>query len=188
MKIENNKPYNFIGNFDISTIKEEVLNLTEEDWTLDITRQTVFKGVHAQTQCYFVMGFPLEWKGDGYPLERKTNKDKIYDAVKVISDQLEDHFNGRVGRAIFTKLIPRGVIPEHRDGGYYLLNSHRCHVPIITNDNIKFQLQNSLISMKAGECYEINNFDTHAVFNNSDEERIHMIIDIIPMRSFKRGR
>lgn len=185
MRIENDTPYKTIGNFDISTIKEEVLNLTEEDWNLDVTRQTIFKGVHAKTQCYFIMGFPLDWEGRGYPSERKTANDRLYDAVKVIIDNLETHFKGRVGRAIFTKLVPGGNIPKHRDGGYYLMNSHRCHVPIITNENVLFHLQHETINMKAGTCYEINNYGSHAVDNNSEEYRIHMIIDIIPMRSFK---
>lgn len=185
MKLPNDENYRVIGEYDISAIKEEVLNLTEEDWNLDITRQNIFKGVHHMTQCYFVMGFPLNWDGVGYPSERKTTKNRLYDSVKLISDQLEIYFNGRVGRAIFTKLVPRGTIPKHRDGGYYLMNSHRCHIPIATNENILFHLQDKTINMETGTCYEINNYDSHAVENNSDQERIHMIIDIIPMESFK---
>ena len=80
MKLPNDENYRVIGEYDISAIKEEVLNLTEEDWNLDITRQNIFKGVHHMTQCYFVMGFPLNWDGVGYPSERNTTKldSKIY--------------------------------------------------------------------------------------------------------------
>jgi hypothetical protein len=34
--------------------------------------------------------------------------------------------------------------------------------------------------MYEGECWEINNMQYHEVINDSEEDRIHLIIDIIP--------
>jgi aspartyl/asparaginyl beta-hydroxylase (cupin superfamily) len=34
--------------------------------------------------------------------------------------------------------------------------------------------------MKEGECWEINNNKIHRVANNSEMDRIHLTIDIIP--------
>ena len=45
------------------------------------------------------------------------------------------------------------------------------------------------INMKEGICYEINNQLPHAAHNNSDLDRIHLIIDIMPygMENYKVG-
>jgi hypothetical protein len=39
--------------------------------------------------------------------------------------------------------------------------------------------------LKVGECWEINNQQMHSVINDSDEHRIHLIIDIVPNEILK---
>ena len=51
---------------------------------------------------------------------------------------------------------------------------------IITNDLIDFYVNKERKVMKEGECWEINNKKIHAVENNSNEDRVHLLFDIIP--------
>lgn len=178
------KNYNIIGEFDISAIKEQVLNLTLEDWNLDVSRQSNSNPTHKMTKSYFINSLPLSWDGNGYPLERKTSNDRLYDEVKKISDFLENNFNGRVGRTLFVNLLAGGFIRPHIDNGYYLKSCHRFHIPIVTNDRVIFTLGRYEINMKPGICYEINNSDIHSVNNPSNLDRIHLIMDIIPNKAF----
>ena len=75
---------------------------------------------------------------------------------------------------------PRSEIPEHTDSGYSLLNCHRIHVPIITNEKAAIFVGGEEKNMQVGDVYEINNGLTHAVENKGGEDRIHLIIDWMP--------
>jgi aspartyl/asparaginyl beta-hydroxylase (cupin superfamily) len=40
--------------------------------------------------------------------------------------------------------------------------------------------------MQSGECWEINNSRPHLVENNSDIDRIHLLIDIMPNEELRK--
>lgn len=88
--------------------------------------------------------------------------------------------NGFIVRLLLAKLLAGGKIPHHTDAGFSLLNCHRVHIPIITNDQVAFVVGGEEINMQVGEFWEINNGVDHAVENRSDEDRIHIIIDWMP--------
>ena len=46
--------------------------------------------------------------------------------------------------------------------------------------DVYFYVDDGVLNMLEGECWEINNMKSHEVINNSDEDRIHLMIDIIP--------
>ena len=69
-------------------------------------------------------------------------------------------------------------IPKHLDAGDILMYAHRCHIPIITNNDVLFTVDNETIIMKQGEIYEINNSKLHSVNNNGNTNRYHLIVDI----------
>lgn len=179
--------YKYIREFDISGILEELPKAPEVLWNLDKSRQGAMMGnsPHKHTQSLYVNVVPLTWDGNGYPFEEKPIPKKLREHTDIITKTIETLYGGRIGRALYIRLKPNCNIPIHQDHGYYLRNSHRFHVPIITNDNVKFYLNGDVINMKAGSCYEINNAQDHAVNNESDIERIHLVFDIIPMESFK---
>jgi tetratricopeptide (TPR) repeat protein len=81
---------------------------------------------------------------------------------------------------ILAKLVAGGTIPKHTDAGFSLLNCHRVHLPIITNDDVIFSVGGEDINMQVGELWEINNGTEHAVENRSAEDRIHLIVDWMP--------
>jgi hypothetical protein len=174
--------FNYINEFDISNIKLHVESLSDE-WLEDTSRQLLFKDQHGKTNSIFVSNFPLTWNGIGYPFS--VNKTELYNLIKPIISDLETRLGGKVGRVLFTKLLAKSSIPQHQDNGYYLNSVHRCHIPIITNEKIMFTVGDQTINMKHGICIEINNDITHGVINDSDRDRVHLIIDIIPFDSFK---
>jgi aspartyl/asparaginyl beta-hydroxylase (cupin superfamily) len=100
--------------------------------------------------------------------------------VEPIIKDLEQLYNGKVGKAILTKLKAGKKINGHTDRGNYLDISRRNHIPITTNNKVFFAIGKGLLNMHEGECWEINNMQYHEVINDSEEDRIHLIIDIIP--------
>lgn len=97
--------------------------------------------------------------------------------------KLKEHFqnifnNYEIIRAVLVNLPAGKDIPKHLDAGDSLMYAHRCHIPIITNDDVLFTVDNETINMKQGEIYEINNSKLHSVDNKGTTDRYHLIVDI----------
>lgn len=173
--------FNKIGDFDVTDIKRLVSDLTDEQWLENTTRQKYFKTVHSSTQTYFLADCSLDWEAkDGHQTQLIRPESEMWQAVYPIVKLLEDYHDGKVGRVIIPKLFAGTKIPPHKDSGEYLELVRRHHIAIITNDDIFFSVDDETINMKEGEIWEINNNLDHAVDNNSDIDRVHLIIDIIP--------
>ena len=101
------------------------------------------------------------------------------------------------------RLAPRARIKFHTDKDIFEQRGQiiRCHIPIKTNPAVMFQLGYPLASpapgfyvwkasvlherhLSAGRLWYTNVNTLHGVSNNSDEERIHLVIDMRPPRGF----
>ena len=72
------------------------------------------------------------------------------------------------------------VIKEHRD--HELAFEHgeaRLHIPIFTNDQVEFHIQDERIPMQPGDCWYINANLPHRVANYGPSDRIHLVIDCV---------
>ena len=86
--------------------------------------------------------------------------------------------NLKLTAVLFTELKKGGIIPEHTDSGPMLTTNHRIHVPIFSDPAVKFTLDHKDYYLEPGYGYEINNQLPHDVRNESNIDRIHMIIDL----------
>ncbi len=84
-----------------------------------------------------------------------------------------------LGRVIITKLPPDGVITPHIDGGDAGEIYTRYHTVINGIIGNKFSSGDETVDMFTGETWWVNNHVTHSVHNNTDEDRIHLIMDIL---------
>jgi hypothetical protein len=165
-----------IGEFNTSGFIEKMQTISDEEWHEYEFRQKTWD-IHKQTLTIPILfnenfGYePIQCKH--YPLfEQEVLK-------------LEQYFKSIYGRGKFIRiilvnLVAGGKISVHVDGGpgYSSLElGNRHHLPIITNDNVIFYIGGEERNLKVNEVWEINNQKPHGVFNNSDEDRIHMIAD-----------
>lgn len=169
------------GKFGINGLVKEISNFSEE-WLLDTSRQDN-NITHKNTEMYQLVYSDYKWiPGEKLEINVINNlssisaKNEFYDIVK----ELEKRFNGTLCRAEIIKMKANVKIRKHVDGGSFLQYARRCHVPIITNDNVFFTVLDNTVNMKAGTLYEINNSLPHSVENNSDQDRVHLILDIMP--------
>ena len=86
--------------------------------------------------------------------------------------------NLKLTSVLFTELKKDGKIPEHTDTGPMLTTNHRIHIPIFSDPAVKFTLDHKDYYLEPGHGYEINNQLIHEVRNESDVDRIHMMIDL----------
>lgn len=79
---------------------------------------------------------------------------------------------------MLVKLYAYGDISEHIDEAGIYKYAHRVHIPLITNDRCVFTIDGEEGRMSKGEIVEINNIVPHSVVNG-DQDRVHLIMDII---------
>lgn len=61
-----------------------------------------------------------------------------------------------------------------------LARIHRLHIPIITADGVHFFVKQKRYFLEPSHLYELNNAVVHSVVNNSDVERVHLLVDMLP--------
>ncbi|HEY4088992.1 MAG TPA: aspartyl/asparaginyl beta-hydroxylase domain-containing protein [Bryobacteraceae bacterium] len=166
------------GLIDITSLKALVSRQSNADWEQDAHRQTTFPP-HRFTQT-----IPLLFDAD-FRHENPTPQSKF----AVFEQELRPVFeflaktygpDGSSVRCILTRLAPGLRIPRHCDEGFSLCYSHRVHIPIASNESVFFRVGGEEIAMKEGEVWEINNMRAHAVRNDGETPRIHLIVDWAP--------
>jgi aspartyl/asparaginyl beta-hydroxylase (cupin superfamily) len=165
--------------YDISEIKTYVEKFTEE-WLIDTKRQEMSK-IHKETNTYYVYKNNLMWKiGQEFVTNKISNDDVLLEMLEPIIKDLEKIHDGVRANVLLIKLTANENIPLHEDSGDYLMLSRRNHIPIITAGDVVFGVGSERVNMQPGECWEINNYRLHWVDNNSDIDRVHLLIDIMP--------
>jgi hypothetical protein len=170
------KPDNIIQikKIDIEKLKSLVNCLSNDDWNSWEFRQTKFSN-QKNTKTY-----PLIWS---HGIENNTitviRKNKIWVELLDLIEYLTERYNGTVVKCMFTKLLSNKNIEEHCDLNELVL-CHRIHIPIITNNQVIFYINKIPFFLEEGKVYEINNQKNHSVENNSNIDRVHLIVDILP--------
>jgi aspartyl/asparaginyl beta-hydroxylase (cupin superfamily) len=173
------EPLRSLGNVDIDDLRDAVLAQSDEAWKEQKHRQQEYD-VHHQTES-IVMVFC-----DGWP-EITVSKEAGWDrlekqAVPLMHDIVQRCYppGGTIIRAMAAKLVAGGLITPHYDSHPSFSNGHRIHVPITTNDRVRFMIAGRPYRFEVGQAYELNNQKTHSVMNKGKEDRITFIFDYVP--------
>ena len=86
-----------------------------------------------------------------------------------------------LGRAFITRLHPGGEILAHVDdqGEYHnQLEKQRYHIVLQGLPGSVFRCGNETVQMQTGEVWWFDSHTEHSVVNNSEDDRIHMIVDL----------
>jgi mannose-6-phosphate isomerase-like protein (cupin superfamily) len=165
--------------YDVKNIEEYVKNFTNE-WLIDTKRQEM-SNIHKETNTYYVYKNNLMWKiGEEFVTKQISDDKVLLELLEPIISDLERIHDGVRANVLLIKLTAKENIPIHEDGGDYLMLSRRNHIPIITSGDVVFGVGSERVNMQPGECWEINNYRLHWVDNNSDIDRVHLLIDIMP--------
>lgn len=169
------------GSYSVDQIERMIKNFNDE-WFIDTSRQKRYK-THADTKCLTVQSISLYWVVGNPTISKKLFEIKDTAAKKQIDfivKDLEQKNDGKLVNFEIVSLHGNCRIRTHRDRGDFVYYGRRIHVPIITNPQALFTVAGDEIHMEKGKAYEINNAKWHSVINKSSEERIHLILDILP--------
>ena len=162
-------------------LQQAVLGLEEAAWRDQQYRQDTYE-VHRQTES-IVMVFT---DGSGWP-SIEVHKEAGWDwlaetAAPLMNDIIKNHLEpeGVIIRAMAARMAPGAVIRPHRDSHPSFHASHRIHIPLATNRQVRFTIDGRPYKFEVGRAYEINNQLTHSVMNKGAEHRVHFIFDYLP--------
>ena len=170
------------GPLEISEISSEIKEYYEE-WDLDTTRQEKYQ-THQSTKMFQIMGMDYYVGLNDEKVATIFNQMHLPSAQKELEDickKIEEISEGKVIRIEFINMKPKSRVRTHKDRSDILYVARRFHIPIKTNPKVFFKSGDSLKILKPGILYELNNINYHSVMNNSDENRIHLIIDSLPI-------
>lgn len=75
-------------------------------------------------------------------------------------------------------LAPGSLIKPHKDQGCnYADGQFRIHIPIVTNPDVYFTIEDEKLHLAPGECWYMNFSATHSIVNAGTTSRVHLIID-----------
>lgn len=173
-------PMKDLGAVDATGLIDAVLGLDDGAWLANVNRQNDYE-VHRQTQSV-VLVF-CDGPVDDLEISKESGWQLLADAAVPVMHDLIGRFyppGGVIIRAMAAKLLSGGRINPHFDSHATFRHSHRIHVPITTNNRVRFMIDGRPFRMKVGNAYEINNQKTHSVMNSGDEDRVTFIFDYLP--------
>ena len=102
----------------------------------------------------------------------------IPQVLKIVFDLMRIVEGERLGGILITKLPPGGKIEKHIDGGWHAEYYDKYFVPILNEEGATFSFESGVITPKVGEAYWFDNSVPHWVDNNSNADRIAMVVCI----------
>lgn len=81
-------------------------------------------------------------------------------------------------KVMLARLLAGQHIDLHRDGAGANLFTHKIHVPLKTNCDVRFQFDKAEFELCVGEAYEVNNLIRHGGRNHGDAHRTHLIFEV----------
>ena len=165
---------------DTTILREAILNQDEIAWDEDEQRQDDYY-VHRQTKSIVMLFASLTWPR--VTVTREKGWDRLADVANPIMTEIIERFyqpGGTIIRAVAAKLAAGGNITPHIDSLDSFVHGHRIHVPVTTNNLVRFMIDGRPYRFEVGHVYEINNQKIHSVMNAGKEDRITFIFDYIP--------
>ncbi len=102
----------------------------------------------------------------------------VMTAVAAHYDMAEPDFS----KVMLARLAAGGKIDPHSDIGVSNHLAHKIHVPLQTNEGVRFRVGAGNFRLEADKAYELNNVAVHSVVNGGTEDRIHLVFEL-----FDRG-
>jgi hypothetical protein len=167
-----------LGTVDIARLREAVLAIPERVWdaenagkpnrfeALSSTRHMVFR---------FVSNF-VDW--------RQSYDRPLWDEWKPLLEPVMTAATADYGyrrfafpRVMLARMAPGGEILPHDDTNPAAKWPHKIHVPLLTNPDVTFFVDDVGYHFAEGDAVEVNNMAVHAVTNRGTTDRIHLIFE-----------
>jgi len=167
-----------LGTVDVALLRDAVLDIPEAAWdaenagkpnrfeTLSTTRHIVFR---------FVSNF-VDWR-QSYDRPLWNEWKSLLEPVLAAATADYGYWNAAFPRVMLARMAPGGEIEPHEDTNPAAKWPHKIHVPLVTNPEVTFFVDDVPYHFDVGEAVEVNNMAVHAVTNGGTTDRIHLIFE-----------
>jgi Aspartyl/Asparaginyl beta-hydroxylase len=170
--------FKYLGKIDPQPMIDAIGKIDEVDWGADTFRQTAYKAYHHATQAIQLI-YDKDFRHFNGTQHKYWYDLNMEELIKPVTDLCRQAYgDGYIARAMFVKLYAGKNVERHIDvGGSYSL-SHRVHVTLIgEDDKIIYNVRDEDKFFKIGEVWELNDLVEHEVRNQSQSDRINLIMD-----------
>lgn len=180
--METNKFKKLFDGVDVSSLVHKIESLPEL-WEENTIRQDYPGSAHQDTQCIFVRG-PEAFSFDKYMFDTGAYdfpasyllEKELY---PILNRLLEETECTQLGRVLIVKLLPQGMVDEHIDEGLYAEHYSRFHIGLVCPKGSTLTVEGEPQHIAAGEGWWFNHRKSHTAENDSIEDRIHIIVDLV---------
>jgi aspartyl/asparaginyl beta-hydroxylase (cupin superfamily) len=100
-------------------------------------------------------------------------------SVKAAALRLCDHVGGmRLGGVLITRIPPGGEVKPHIDSGWHAEYYEKYAIQLKGNKDQGFYFEDAELHPETGDVYTFDNSKLHWVRNDSNEERMTLIVCI----------
>lgn len=170
-----------LGQSEITIIKNELINLITSGLNFSNARGQQLNGKPDVLQIHAIYDFPSSGFDENSVAELVSDNQNLVDSVEPLIAHLEDFYGGSRAKVLIVNALPGASLTAQGITSEYISSIKRSHIPIITNDQAFFAVNNTEINMKEGFWYEINTMlPSYSIRNDGSESRYHLVIDILP--------
>ncbi len=189
------KPLIDYGAIDAGALRDKMLSLPPAFWEADLVSREKVAGDRPGNAVFFYNPMPpgvrrfilAEAQSGQVSVLRYRDRPLFAEIRDLIDRHIQPLFpDCDLMWAQLAELPPGGVITPHSDR-HILARVHRLHVPLVTHEKVEFMIDGQVFYLKPDRLYDLNNVATHAVTNNSDVMRVHLLVDMMP-HSLARAR
>ena len=102
--------------------------------------------------------------------------DVLQRAKRLAQEVFRDVGGSQLGGVLITRIPPGGMVRPHKDGGWHAGFYEKFAVQLKGNAKQAFHFEDSSLSAEPGQLYTFDNSRLHWVTNDSDDNRITMIV------------
>lgn len=137
------------GLVDISNWRKQLATLAEDFW-LDENQKGNVRLIRPAHDAWGIQKIVFTFCDDylqrvyDLPYSQHSNwkplLHSVYDAIGIKED--------RIVRSLLARMPERVTIPVHHDTGYWVRHTHRCHLALVTGEEVEFWVGPTVDSMK----------------------------------------
>lgn len=168
--------------FDVSLLLEEIA-ARPSVWNRQTVRQKAY--AHAAISDIWVRYNAWEnFKGDLHAFNEPHDSSwypvasEIPAVRELVFDVMREVRGERLGGVLITKIPAGEMCRPHRDGGWHASYYEKFAIQLASAEGQAFCFEDSQLSADPGDLYTFDNSQTHWVTNDSDHDRMTLIICI----------
>ena len=176
-----NVPFRVVTNISLDALDNIINNIEEPDWYSSDYRKNSFNmsGVASIPIYHTPLCVSAQCNNGAIrDIKKQLLYDKYFPLIEPILNELRKHYDFTQYAAFLARLSPYSNIGMHTDLGNFLTLCHRIHIPLVTNPNIEYIIEDKSYYWEKGSIYEFDNTLMHGVSNKSDRHRIHLVINL----------